>query len=155
MTKINYTPLKLDSFFTNGSMAKESEPMRLTVTNSLDQKEQVSFQEKTPKTEVAKLNEAKESETEKGVANVANSSINKSDTPSKLHKAGLRLVDPSNLDPKHIVNSDLPDINIYNGLKKPVHTSLRWMSEMASLSFLRAHIVLKKVHGHIVRVIKK
>ncbi len=72
-----------------------------------------------------------------------------------LKKAGLQVIDSSSLDPRHNVKLPISDKNIVEGLNKPVNSSWRWLAEIAVFMLKRAHISLKKIHGHIVRVIKK
>ncbi len=72
-----------------------------------------------------------------------------------LKKAGLQVIDSSSLDPRHNVKLPITDENIVVGLNKPVSSSWRWLAEIAVFMLRRAHISLKKIHGHIVRVIKK
>ncbi|HRN71335.1 MAG TPA: hypothetical protein PLS49_09230 [Candidatus Woesebacteria bacterium] len=72
-----------------------------------------------------------------------------------LKKAGLQVLDTNSLDPKHNVKLPIADEKIIEGLQQPVNSSWRWLSEIAIFMLKRAHISLKKIHGHIVRVIKK
>ncbi len=72
-----------------------------------------------------------------------------------LKKAGLQVIDASTIDPRHNVKLPITDENIVAGLNKPVNSSWRWLAEIAVFMLRRAHISLKKIHGHIVRVIKK
>lgn len=72
-----------------------------------------------------------------------------------LKKAGLQVIDSSSLDPKHNIKLPISDEKIVQGLHQPVNSSWRWLSELAQFMLNQAHISLKKIHGHVVRVIKK
>lgn len=73
----------------------------------------------------------------------------------KLKKAGLEVIDSTTLDPRHNVKLPISDEKVLEGLQQPVNSSWRWLAEIAQFMLIRAHISLKKIHGHIVRVIKK
>jgi hypothetical protein len=72
-----------------------------------------------------------------------------------LKKAGLRAIDTSSLDKKHLIDLPINDEAIIKGLKSQPTEGLRWLAEKAKLSLLKAHIVLKKIHGRVIRVIKQ
>ena len=76
--------------------------------------------------------------------------------PDELKKAGLQTVGDNNL-PAAFQNIHLPisDEKILNGHKAPITSSLRWLSEFCIYLLKQAHIGLKVVHGHVVRVIKR
>lgn len=46
----------------------------------------------------------------------------------------------------------ISDEKIDEGLSQPVNSSWRWLSETLLYHLKQAHLTLKKVHGHIVRV---
>ncbi len=72
-----------------------------------------------------------------------------------LKKAGLQVIDSSSLDPRHNIKLPISDDKIIEGLAQPTNSSWRWLSELARFMLQQAHISLKKIHGHVVRVIKK
>lgn len=73
----------------------------------------------------------------------------------KLKQAGLEVIDSSTLDPRHNVKLPISDEKVLEGLHQPVNSSWRWLAEIARFMLIKAHVSLKKIHGHIVRVIKK
>lgn len=80
------------------------------------------------------------------------------DTPElhpALKKAGLESIETTSLDPKHKVELPISDEKVMEGLHKPITTSYRWLAEFALFMLKQAHLTLKKVHGHVVRVITR
>ncbi len=73
----------------------------------------------------------------------------------KLKKAGLQVVDSSSLHPRHIIKLPITDEEIVEGLDQPLSSSWRWLAEFSRFILKTAHISLKKIHGHVVRVIKR
>lgn len=75
--------------------------------------------------------------------------------PSDLKKIGVQNTQASP-DFSSYKNITLPlsDEEVMAGLQEPVSTSKRWISEFAKWLLMRVHLVLKKVHGKVVRVIK-
>ena len=72
----------------------------------------------------------------------------------ELKKAGLQTIDSTSLDPKHKVELPLSDEKVMEGLHKPITSSYRWLAEFAFFMLKQAHLTLKKVHGHVVRVMQ-
>jgi len=73
----------------------------------------------------------------------------------ELKKAGLRTIDNTSLDPKHRVELPLSDEKVMEGLHKPITSSYRWLAEFALFMLKQAHLSLKKVHGHVIRVMQR
>lgn len=73
-----------------------------------------------------------------------------------LKKAGLKSTGDATT-PTGFQNIQLPisDEKILNGQKAPITSSMRWLSEFCLYMLKQAHISLKEVHGHVVRVIKR
>ncbi len=72
-----------------------------------------------------------------------------------LKKAGLSAIDTTSLDPKHRIQLPIPDEKVIEGLEKPLSSSWRWLSELAMYMLHRGHLTLKKIHGHVVRVMMR
>ncbi len=72
-----------------------------------------------------------------------------------LKKAGLSAIDSSTLDPRHRIELPIPDEKVIEGLEKPVTSSWRWLSEIAMYMLHKGHLTLKKIHGHVVRVMMR
>ena len=70
----------------------------------------------------------------------------------ELKKAGLQSIDSSSLDQKHKVKLPIADEKVVEGLHKPISSSFRWLAEIAFFMLKQAHLTLKKIHGHVVRV---
>ena len=73
----------------------------------------------------------------------------------QLKKAGLSSVDHSSLDPRHKVKLLISDEKIIQGLNQPVTSAWRWLAELSRFLLRRAHLTIKVIHGHIVRVISR
>lgn len=124
------------------SYAKESEPIIRNNESKLETK--IDFVETEPDIEDKELEQFIQVEKKPKI-----------ELDPALKKAGLQVLDTNTLDPKHNVKLPISDEKIIEGLHKPVNSSWRWLSEIAVFILRRAHISLKKIHGHIVRVIKK
>lgn len=74
---------------------------------------------------------------------------------SSLQRAGLKHVDPMKFKSINNVKLPISDDKVLNGLHAPVTSSFRWLAELAKLMLEKAGINLKKVHGHVIRVLKK
>ncbi|CAN5151466.1 hypothetical protein BH09PAT2_BH09PAT2_00880 [soil metagenome] len=72
-----------------------------------------------------------------------------------LKKAGLSAIDTTSLDIKHRIQLPIPDEKVVEGLEKPITSSWRWLSEIAMYMLHRGHLTMKKIHGHVVRVMIK
>ena len=74
----------------------------------------------------------------------------------ELKKAGVQVVNSQAQYPPHL-SYPLPvsDEKVVAGLKSPINTSIRWLAELSVFLLRQAHIGLKKVHGKVVRVIRK
>lgn len=123
------------------SYSKESEPIPIRTDNDIEP--QVEYVENEPTIE------------DKEVEKFIQVESDKFELDPKLKKAGLEVIDSSSLDPRHNVKLPIQDDQIIEGLHKPINSSWRWLAEIALFMLKRAHISLKKIHGHIVRVIKK
>lgn len=81
------------------------------------------------------------------------------DTDPEIHpelkKAGLQTIQSDSLDEKHKVELPIPDEEVLAGLHKPITTSWRWLAEIALFMLKQAHLGLKTVHGHVVRVMQR
>lgn len=73
-----------------------------------------------------------------------------------LKKAGLKFTDDANI-PSGFQNIKLPisDEKVLNGQKAPITSSMRWLAEFCLFMLKQAHVGLKVVHGHVVRVIRR
>lgn len=125
-----------------GSHGKESEPL-------LTQKEVVS---KSPEEEMIQEDEPqiKDPEVKKYVQVEKKEELT---IDPKLKKAGLSAIDTTSLDPRYRVKLPISDEKIMEGLDKPLNSSFRWLAEFARYILKKGHLALKKIHGHVVRII--
>ncbi len=75
--------------------------------------------------------------------------------PPDLTKMGVQATVTTKFPSFEDVHLPLTDDKVLVGLQAPVTSSLRWLATLAWYILQKAHLTLKKVHGHVVRVIKK
>lgn len=74
--------------------------------------------------------------------------------PPELQKVGLKPVTASSNPAYQNVKLPISDERVLEGLEKPPTSSFRWLAELSRYVLRVAHIQLKKVHGHVIRVFK-
>ncbi|NMB83997.1 hypothetical protein GYA28_01785 [Candidatus Roizmanbacteria bacterium] len=77
--------------------------------------------------------------------------------PPDLKKIGLQAEEPSltEISDHPSIKLPLSDDKIVSGMHAPVTSSLRWLATFAFYLLSKAHLGLKIVGGHAVRIIKK
>jgi len=75
--------------------------------------------------------------------------------PPDLKKMGVQTSSISQTTSFQNVKIPLSDDKVIIGTKAPITSSLRWLATLALYILRRAHLSLKVVHGHVVRVFKK
>ncbi len=123
----------------SSSPSKESEPSR----------QQPEYQI----TEVGELSEKEPQIKDKEVANFVRVEKHLPTLDPRLKKAGLSTIDHVSLDPRQRMHLPISDEKIMQGLDQPIHSSWRWFSVFLIALLHHAHITLKKVHGHVVRIL--
>ncbi|MBP9691513.1 hypothetical protein KBD81_05550 [Candidatus Woesebacteria bacterium] len=131
-----------DDSLQGASYSKEGEPMRVERSESDSQPEEITS-ETEPDIESKELKEFIEVQNDEPTIH------------PDLKKAGLQAIETSSLDPKHRVKLPISDDQVMEGLQKPLSSSFRWLAELALFMLRRAHLNLKKLHGHVVRVIQR
>ena len=134
----NYTPI--DDLVqkwkkSSVSLPKEAEPQKNT-TETLSMQEAVEHE---PDTEVAPFVKPKH-ETIK--------------IPSDLANIGLQPAKSTSFPTYQNIKLPISDEKVIEGLKEPVSSSRRWLSEFALFILKQAHLTLRKVGGKVVRVIR-
>lgn len=72
-----------------------------------------------------------------------------------LQKAGVKkIMSVPRYARQNTIILPLTDDMVERGLHAPVTSSLRWLAEWSVFILKKAHIVLKKVHGHMKRIIQ-
>lgn len=74
---------------------------------------------------------------------------------SDLQQAGVEPVQTTQFPAYQSVKLPISDEQVMEGLHQPKSSSFRWLAEFAMYLLKKAHITLKTVHGHVVRVMKK
>ena len=77
------------------------------------------------------------------------------DLPPDLKKLGLQAVSHSSFPSYKNIKLPLSDEKIIVGQKAPITSSLRWLATFALYILAQAHLGLKVVHGHVIRILKK
>ncbi|MBI5122494.1 hypothetical protein HZA75_01415 [Candidatus Roizmanbacteria bacterium] len=75
--------------------------------------------------------------------------------PPDLKKLGLQTVSTSKFPSYKNITLPLSDEKIIVGQKAPITSSLRWLSTLALYILGQAHLGLKVIHGHVIRVLKR
>ena len=130
MSKKNYTPI--DDLLGAG-LPKEAEP----IATEFEIKEPV---EHSPEEEVRPFVSPRAETIE---------------LPPNLKKLGLQAVSNSNFPSYKNIKLPLSDEKIIVGQKAPITSSLRWLATLALYILGQAHLGLKVIHGHVIRVLKR
>ena len=77
------------------------------------------------------------------------------DLPPDLKKLGLQAVSHSSFPSYKNIKLPLSDEKIIVGQKAPITSSLRWLATFALYILAQAHLGLKVVRGHVIRVLKR
>ena len=75
--------------------------------------------------------------------------------PPDLKKMGLQAVSNSSFPSYKNIKLPLSDEKIVVGQKAPITSSIRWLATFALYILAQAHLGLKVVHGHVIRVLKR
>jgi len=75
--------------------------------------------------------------------------------PPDLKKLGLHAVSNSSFSSYKNIKLPLSDEKIIVGQKAPITSSIRWLAVFALYILAQAHLGLKVVHGHVIRVLKR
>ena len=75
--------------------------------------------------------------------------------PPDLKKMGLQASSTSQTTSYQNVKIPISDDKVIVGMKAPISSSLRWLATFALYILHQAHLYLKVVHGHAVRIFKK
>ncbi len=124
------------------SYSKEGEPVEIAPEKK--SQPEVEFTEKEPTIEDAEVKKFVKVEQQP-----------RFELDPSLKKAGLSAIDTTSLDTKHRIQLPIPDEKVIEGLDKPLTSSWRWLSEVAMYMLHKGHLTLKKIHGHVVRVMMR
>lgn len=74
--------------------------------------------------------------------------------PEELKKIGVQATSENQ---KYETTISLPISNnlFLKGLHAPVSSSLRWLTEQIKYILKKTHLSFKKVHGHLIKIVKK
>ncbi|KKQ01533.1 MAG: hypothetical protein US11_C0007G0026 [Candidatus Roizmanbacteria bacterium GW2011_GWA2_36_23] len=143
MNQKNYTPI--DNLIeklkkekkTSISIGKESQPVPLTKEKSIEIKEAVEYEP--------------DAETYPFVQKSHDTIV----LPPDLQKLGLQPATTSQFSNYQNIKLPITDDQIVAGLHAPVTSSLRWLATFALYLLRKAHLGLKIIHGHAVRILRR
>ena len=75
--------------------------------------------------------------------------------PPDLKKLGLQAVSNSSFPSYKNIKLPISDEKIIVGQKAPITSSLRWLATFALYILAQAHLGLKVIRGHVIRVLKR
>lgn len=75
--------------------------------------------------------------------------------PPDLKKMGLQAASSTKFPSYQTIALPISDDKVLQGLHEPIYSSWRWLATLAMYLLQRAHLTLKIIHGHVVRVIKR
>ena len=75
--------------------------------------------------------------------------------PPDLKKMGVQASSTSQTTGYQNVRIPISDDKVLVGMKAPITSSLRWLATFALYLLHQAHLSLKVIHGHAVRIFKK
>lgn len=112
--------------------------------------------ESDPDTEELPMQEAVEAEiADKQLKQYVQDNKENIEISNELKKMGLKPVTSSNFPQYKNVKLPISDEKVVLGKQEPVTSSLRWLATFAEYLLWKAHISLKKIHGKVIRVIRK
>lgn len=146
MTANNFTPIdNLIKKYQSGrgfsgkistGIAKEAEPA-------------LSLQEKF------EIKESIEYEPEKEVKPFVRPRKETIELPPDLRQIGLQSTSSTKFPSYQTVVLPISDDKVLQGLHAPIYSSFRWLATLAMYILQKAHLTLKTIHGHVVRVIRR
>lgn len=142
----NYTPIddlikKLtEPISASNSFGKEAEP-------PLKKREAIGIA-----VETSKVHEVVEHEHEADMQPFIQAHKETISVPNDLKKIGVQATAAPVFSTLKEVHLPIADETVYHGLKAPLSSSLRWLSEFCIFLLKHAHVTLKELHGKVERV---
>lgn len=140
-------------------MVKNYTPIDNLVNQNKNHKNQISRpKEAEPfsgKSEKIVLKEVVEHEPSKEVKPFIRVRKETIEVPPDLKKMGIRSSGFSKFSNYKNISLPISDDKVIQGLHAPIYSSLRWLATLALYLLQQAHLTLKVVHGHVIRVIKR
>jgi hypothetical protein len=75
--------------------------------------------------------------------------------PPDLKKLGLQSISSTKFPSYKNIKLPISDEKIIVGQKAPITSALRWLATLALYILGQAHLGLKVIHGHVIRVLKR
>jgi hypothetical protein len=145
-------------FFYNGSMGGNYTPIDDLIKKC--QKQAVSRPKEvepapSPAPEKYHLREVVEHEPEEEVRPYVTHRQETVAIPEELEKVGVQATSTPKFTSYQNVKLPISDDKVLEGLHAPIDSSFRWLATLATYILKKAHLGLKKIHGHAVRIITK
>jgi hypothetical protein len=109
----------------------------------------------SPKSEKIEFKETVEHKLEKQVTPYVQVRKETIELPPDLKKMGLQSSSSTNFPSYQTVVLPISDDKVYQGLHAPISSSLRWLATLAIYLLRKAHLTLKVIHGHVIRVMRR
>lgn len=107
-----------------------------------------------PTADFSQIKEVVEHEPEKEVEKFVTPRAETISLPPELKNLGLQAASTTKFPTYKNLKLPISDEKIVVGLRAPVTSSLRWLATFAAYLLAQAHLVLKTVHGRVIRVIR-
>lgn len=105
--------------------------------------------------ETEEIREVIEHQPEKEVRPYVSSRHETIELPPDLKSLGVQSTTTTNFPAYQNVKLPISDDKVLVGLNAPISSSFRWLATLALYILRMAHLSLKKVHGHVVRVLQR
>jgi hypothetical protein len=145
MTQKNYTSIK--------NLIKKYQPLVSKPSQTWSKPKEV--EPPLPKSEKIELRETVEYEPAKEVGSYIQPRKEIIELPPDLQKIGLQTTSSTKFPSYQTVALPISDDKILQGLHAPIYSSLRWLATLCLYLLRKAHLALKVVHGHVIRVIRR
>ena len=99
------------------------------------------------------IKEAVEHQIEEEVRPFIQSRAETIELPPALKKMGLQPANTTQFPSYQNIKLPISDDKIVAGLHQPITSSIRWLATLAEYILRQAHLILKVVHGRVIRVI--
>lgn len=105
--------------------------------------------------ESAEIKEVVEHQPEKEVRPYITPRHETIELPPDLKSLGVQSTTTTNFPAYQNVKLPISDDKVLVGLNAPISSSFRWLATLALYILRMAHLSLKRVHGHVVRVLQR
>jgi hypothetical protein len=105
--------------------------------------------------EPLELHEVKEADIPSEVQPYVEAKPENVELPQELKQAGLQPVESTQFPTYQNIKLPISDDKVLQGLHQPITSSWRWLAAFSLYLLGQAHLGLKRVHGRVVRIVKR